>query len=156
MADSLTGRTTAARSALRTAALVVGLVFLVVGVLGFIPGATTDYDRMAGAGHESDAHLLGVFQISVVHNIVHLLFGIAGLAAARTSAAARVYLIGGGVVYLALSVYGVLIDKSSSANFLPLNRADDWLHLGLGVGMVLLGLALSRDTLVSQPRRSLR
>ena len=131
------------RSPLRTAALAVGAVFLLVGILGFIPGITTNYDEMSGAGHESMAKLFDVFQVSVLHNIVHLLFGVAGIAIARSSAtAARNYLIGGGVIYLVLWIYGLLIDESTSANFVPVNDADDWLHLALGVGMIALGAAL--------------
>jgi hypothetical protein len=131
------------RSPVRTAALAVGVVFLLVGILGFIPGITTNYDDMGGAGHESMAKLLGVFQVSVLHNIVHLLFGVVGIAIARSSsAAARNYLIGGGAIYLVLWVYGLLIDESTSANFVPVNDADDWLHLALGVGMIALGATL--------------
>ena len=136
--------TSAARTPVQTAAGAVGAVFLLVGVLGFIPGITTDYDQMTFAGHDSGASLLGIFQVSVLHNIVHLLFGLAGLGMARTAGAARSYLVGGGVVYLVLTVYGLLIDKEAAANFVPVNRADDWLHLVLGVGMIALGVALSR------------
>jgi hypothetical protein len=64
--------------------------------LGFIPGITTDYSTMEFAGHESDAKLLGIFDVSILHNIVHLLFGIAGLAMARTWDSTRAYMIGGG------------------------------------------------------------
>ncbi|MCX2968373.1 DUF4383 domain-containing protein [Streptomyces sp. TRM70308] len=128
--------------AVRKAATVLGIVFLLVGVAGFIPGITTDYDTMRFAGHESEAQLLGVFKVSVLHNIVHLAFGVLGLAMARSVKTARAYLIGGGIVYLVLWIYGLVIDKSSAANFVPLNTADDWLHFGLGVGMVALGLLL--------------
>ncbi|MFI5894983.1 DUF4383 domain-containing protein [Actinoplanes sp. NPDC051513] len=132
------------RSPVRTAALVVSIVFLLVGVLGFIPGVTTNYDSMTFAGHHSDAQLLGVFQVSVLHNIVHLLFGLAGLAIARTVSGARTYLIGGGAVYLILWLYGLVVGQASAANFVPLNSADDWLHLGLGIGMIAIGLITGR------------
>ena len=133
------------RHPLQLAATVVGAVFLLVGILGFIPGITTNYDQLALAGHDSGALLLGVFQVSVLHNIVHLLFGVAGLALARTWSGARSYLLGGGAVYLVLWLYGLLIDKGTAANFVPVNTADDWLHLVLGLGMIGLGLALSRE-----------
>ncbi len=126
------------------AAVAVGAVFLLVGILGFIPGITTNYDTMTFAGHESGALLLGVFNVSILHNIVHLAFGVAGLLMARTFSGARLYLIGGGVIYLMLWLYGLLIDPHSAANFVPVNNADDWLHLALGVGMILLGVALAR------------
>jgi hypothetical protein len=132
------------RSPIRTVTTVVSVVFLLVGIAGFIPGITTHYDTMSFAGHDSGAKLLGVFQVSILHNIVHLLYGVVGLIMARTAAAARAYLIAGGAVYLILWIYGLVTDKMSSANFVPVNRPDDWLHFVLGVGMIGLGLALGR------------
>ena len=128
---------------LQTVATAVAAVFLIVGILGFVPGITTAYDTMTFAGHDSDAKLLGIFEVSVLHNIVHLLFGVVGLLLARTWSGARGFLIGGGLVYLVLWLYGLLIDRQSSANFVPVNNADNWLHLALGLGMVVLGFALS-------------
>jgi hypothetical protein len=132
-----------ARTRVQTAALAVGAVFALVGVLGFIPGITSDYDTMAFAGHHSEAKLLGIFQVSILHNIVHLLFGLAAFALARTVSGARLYLIGGGAIYLVLWLYGLIVGQDSAANFVPVNAADDWLHLVLGLGMIGLGLALS-------------
>lgn len=123
-----------------------GAVFLLVGILGFVPGVTSDYSAMEFAGNESEALLLGLFQVSILHNIVHLLFGVAGVAMARTAASARTYLIGGGVIYLVLWIYGLLISEDSTANFVPLNTADDWLHLVLGIGMIALGMVLRERT----------
>lgn len=128
---------------MQRAARLVGAVFLLVGILGFVPGVTTDFGDISFAGHESEAKLLGIFQVSILHNIVHLLFGVAGLAAARAYETSRTFLVGGGVVYLALWLYGLLIDHGSDANFVPVNTADNWLHFGLGVGMIGLGLALA-------------
>jgi hypothetical protein len=132
------------RTLVQTAALVVAAVFLLVGVLGFIPGITTDYSSMSFAGHHSDAKLLGVFQVSILHNIVHLLFGLAGFAMARTVSGARLYLVGGGAIYLVLWLYGLLVGQNSAANFVPVNTADDWLHLFLGLAMIALGLITTR------------
>jgi len=129
----------------QTAAATVGAVFLLVGILGFIPGITTDYDQMTFAGHESEALLLGVFQVSVLHNLVHLAFGVAGLAMARTVRGARAYLIGGGAVYALLWIYGLIVGHDSPANFVPMNNADNWLHLILAIGMIALGLLTTRD-----------
>lgn len=131
-------------SAVQKAAGAVGAVFLLVGILGFIPGITTNYDSLSFAGHESNAMLLGIFQVSVLHNIVHLAFGVAGLAMARHIDSARSYLIGGGVIYAVLWLYGLVIDKTSGANFVPVNSGDDWLHFVLAAGMIGLGVALSR------------
>ena len=143
---SMSGRTGEQRPAIALAALAVGATFLLVGVLGFVPGVTQNFDTMEFAGHESGAELLGVFQVSVLHNIVHLLFGLAGLAAARSVGGARSFLIGGGVVYGGLAIYGMVIDQMSDANFVPMNDADNWLHVGLAATMIVLGLALSRRT----------
>lgn len=146
MDTSTTTTTTRRRAPVELAATVVGAVFLVVGILGFIPGITTDYGQMSFAGHDSGAMLLGIFMVSVLHNIVHLLFGVAGLALGRTRDGARSYLIGGGAVYLVLWAYGLVVDHHSGANFVPVNNADDWLHLLLGLGMVALGVVLTRGT----------
>jgi hypothetical protein len=113
---------TSARTNLQKAALAVGVVFLAVGVLGFIPGV----------------------KVSILHNIVHLLFGVAGILMARSFSGARTYLVFGGAIYLVLFLYGLLIGQESAANFVPVNLADDILHLLLGIGMIGLGLALSR------------
>jgi hypothetical protein len=146
MDTSTTTTSTRRRAPVELAATVVGAVFLVVGILGFIPGITTDYGQMSFAGHDSGAMLLGIFMVSVLHNIVHLLFGVAGLALGRTRDGARSYLIGGGAVYLVLWAYGLVVDHHSGANFVPVNNADDWLHLLLGLGMVALGVVLTRGT----------
>jgi hypothetical protein len=151
MADINTGSMTA--TTLQKAATAVAVVFLVVGVLGFIPGITTNYDTMDLAGHQSGPMLLGIFQVSVLHNIVHLLFGIVGLAMARSFSGARAYLIGGGAVYAVLWVYGLVVDDLSPANFVPMNTADDWLHLALAAGMILLGVLLGREAVTRSTER---
>ncbi|GGM74987.1 membrane protein [Lentzea pudingi] len=124
--------------------MVVGAVFTLVGIAGFIPGLTTNYDTLMFAGHESQAMLLGLFAVSILHNVVHLAFGVAGFLLARTVDGAYWYLVGGGIVYLVLFLYGLVVDHGSDANFVPVNPADNWLHLFLGVGMIGLGLAAGR------------
>ncbi|GAB3020630.1 membrane protein [Nocardioides flavus (ex Wang et al. 2016)] len=138
-----TDRTTQG-SPVQAAAALVGVAFVLVGVLGFIPGTTTSTDGLRAAGHQSHAELLGIFQVSILHNFVHLLLGAAGIALARTVRSARAFLLGGGATYLVLWLYGLLVDQTSQANFMPLNAADDWLHLGLGLGMIGLGVVLGK------------
>jgi uncharacterized protein DUF4383 len=133
------------RHPIQTAALAVAAVFVLVGILGFVPGITTNYDQLAFAGHGSGALLLGVFAVSVLHNLVHLAFGVVGFLLARTPAGAKNYLIGGGAVYAVLWLYGLLIDHGSAANFVPVNTADNWLHLVLAIGMIALGVLLGRN-----------
>jgi hypothetical protein len=94
-------------------------------VLGFVPGITTDHEQLTLCGPDSDAHLLGIFEVSVLHNLVRLLFGVVGIAMARTAATAVSFLIGGGAVHLVLWLSGLLVDKASEANLPPTNVADD-------------------------------
>lgn len=140
---------------LRNTAMGVGVVFLLVGILGFIPGVTTNYGAMTFAGPESGAALFGIFQVSILHNIVHLLFGVAGVAMARSDRNSRLFLVGGGIVYLVLWLYGLLFAGPTAANFVPMNDADNWLHLVLGVAMLGLGLWLGRDLRDDARRRSM-
>ncbi|WP_406072240.1 DUF4383 domain-containing protein [Micromonospora sp. NBC_01638] len=142
------GRPSGPRPRVQLVALVVAGAFLLIGVLGFIPGITTDYGELRFAGHHSGARLLGLFQVSILHNAVHLLFGLAGLVLSRSVAGARLFLAGGGAIYLALWLYGLAIeaiDPEGRANILPVNDADNWLHLALGFGMIALGLLLSNQ-----------
>ena len=88
--------------------------------------------------------MLGIFGVSVLHNLVHLLFGVAGLAMSRSFSGARAFLIGGGLVYAVLALYGALVDRHSQANFVPLDVADNWLHLVLSITMIGLGVVLGK------------
>ncbi|GAA1814116.1 DUF4383 domain-containing protein [Planosporangium flavigriseum] len=135
-------------------ALGFGVLFLVIGILGFIPGITTNYGAMTFAGHHSGALLLGVFQVSILHNLVHLAFGAAGIAMARDADTARLFLVGGGAIYLLLWLYGLVINRASPANFIPLNTPDNWLHFLLGVAMVALGVYVTRGARVDRTDRA--
>jgi hypothetical protein len=121
-------------------ALLFAVGFLVVGIAGFIPGLTTHYGDLSFAGHDSGAKLFGVFQTSVLQNLVHLLFGVVGIVLSRTRRSARAFLVGGGLVYLVIFLYGLITSDSSGANFIPLNGADDELHAALGGSMLVFGL----------------
>lgn len=141
-----------AGTAVQKASLVAGIVFLVVGIAGFIPGLTTNYGALTFAGHDSMAMLLGVFQVSVLHNLVHLIYGVAGLAFAATRIGSRMYLVVGGIVYAVIWLYGLLFGGDHPANIVPLNSADNWLHLFLAAAMILLGVLLSpRGAGVNRP-----
>jgi arginine exporter protein ArgO len=139
-----TGTRSRFRAPVQTAAFAVGALFLVVGIAGFIPGVTTHVDMLTWAGHHSGSELFGLFAVSVLHNVVHLVFGIGGVAASRRFDHARTYLIGGGVVYAVLWLYGLLTGHGTTPDFVPLNDADNWLHLGLAVVMTALGALLGR------------
>ncbi|MFC7549927.1 DUF4383 domain-containing protein [Plantactinospora sp. GCM10030261] len=122
-----------------------GGLFVVFGLLGFLPGVTNNVGAMTVAGPGSGAELLGAFQVSVLRNAVHLGFGVAGLLLGRTGRGARIYLLGGGAAYLGLWLAGLAIAPDSGANLMPLGRADGWLHAVSGGGMLALGALGSRN-----------
>ena len=136
--------TASARTSVQLVSAVFGAVFVLVGILGFVPGITQDLDTMMFAGHHSQAALLGIFQVSVLHNIVHLLFGIVGLLGLRSRRLAKAYLVVGGIVYAVLWIYGLIVPMESMGNFVPLNTADNWLHFVLAVAMITTGIVFGR------------
>lgn len=130
--------TTPKYMAVQGAALLVAAGFTVIGVLGFIPGVTTG------------GKLFGMFAVSGLDNVLHLVSGFVGFALARTYAASRAYFLGGGLFYLVLWLQGLL----GGSRLLPVNGADNWLHCGLGFGMVLLGVTLAGQRDPTKRRRS--
>ena len=127
---------------MQTVARVVGFAFLLVGIAGFVPGLTTNlYEGLEFAGDQGNAELLGLFQVSVLHNIVHALFGV-GILMAATPAGARTYLLGSGALYLVLFLMGIV----GVGDWVPINSADNWLHLGLALGLIALGLLTTRES----------
>jgi uncharacterized membrane protein YuzA (DUF378 family) len=78
-----TGTRARVRAPVQTAVLGIGAVFVLVGIAGFIPGLTSHLDMLSWAGHHSGSKLLGLFAVSVLHNVVHLVFGVAGVIALR-------------------------------------------------------------------------
>ncbi|WP_253908435.1 DUF4383 domain-containing protein [Arthrobacter sp. H41] len=126
--------------------VVIATGFLCLAVLGFMPSTTTRAEHLELAGHDSATLLFGLFQVSNLHNTVHLLFGIAGIIKARYFKGAHSYLLYGGMIYLVLAIMGVITPRNLPLNFLPLNTADNWLHLGLGATMISLMLILTPPT----------
>jgi Domain of unknown function (DUF4383) len=130
------------REPVRLLAMLVSATFILVGVMGFIPGLTTNlYDGLEFAGDDGNAEILGLFKTSILHNLVHAGFGLVGLALARTWNGARTFLIGGGIIYLALWLLGLF----GGTEWIPTNDGDDWLHLVLGVAMIGGGFITTRD-----------
>lgn len=133
------------RSDVQNVGMGAGIVLLLVGVLGFIPGVTTRYSELMFLGPDSHAMFLGVFQVSMLLNIVQLAIGATGWAMSRTEHGARNFLIGAGALYIILSIFGLSVGVDSAANFLSFNMADNWTHMVLGVVMVVGGWLLSRN-----------
>jgi hypothetical protein len=133
MATSAGTRTTT--SVNRTVGLVLGAVFLLIGILGWF--VTSGH----GFADQDGGSLLG-FQVNPLHNIVHLLVGALLLVGARTLSSARAANTAVGAVYLVVGILGLFI-LDSSANILALNGADNVLHLLSGA--VLLGAGLFAD-----------
>jgi hypothetical protein len=117
----------------------VAIALLVIGVLGFAPRVTTHYRDISFAGRDSGAELFGIFQVSVLQNALHILFGVVGIALSGTREGARAFLAAFGSLFVVLWIYGLAVEQSSDANFLPLDTADSWLHLALGAAMLALG-----------------
>lgn len=133
------------RADVQNAGMGAGIVLLLVGVLGFIPGVTTQYSELMFLGPDSHAMFLSVFQVSMLLNIVQLAIGATGWAMSRTEHGARNFLIGAGALYIILSIFGLSVGVGSAANFLSFNMADNWTHLVLGVAMVAAGWLFSRN-----------
>jgi hypothetical protein len=120
-------------------AFLFGAVFVLVGLLGF-----TVSGGHSAVGHDGGA-LLGLFQVNVLHNVVHIAVGAlmisAGVAGARAAKAVNTIV---GAVYLLLFVIGLLIVGDNGANIIALNAADNGLHLVLGLALLGAGLGFDR------------
>ena len=115
-------------------ALIFGVVFLLVGIAGFVAtGTSMDADM------ETAPRLFGLFPVNMLHNLVHLAFGVWGLAAYRTFSASRAYARIAGVAYLVLAVLGFIVPEFFG--LIPIGGNDIWLHLLLGA--VLAGVGFS-------------
>ena len=130
MADSTTGT----RSVNSTVAAVFGAVYALVGIAGFFVSETF--------AEQTDNNLLGIFQVNHLHNIVHLLIGLALLGASKRHDTARSANLAIGATYVLLGVFGPLIN-GSALDIIALNGADNGLHLVSG--LLLVGVALLAD-----------
>jgi hypothetical protein len=120
---------------LKTAAILFGIVFLLVGVLGFVPGITT-----------TGQMLLGIFHVNAVHNIVHLLSGAVALITGLTStAAARTYFRVFGIVYALVAILGFFTGYGLLLGLISNNMADTWLHVLIALVALALGFVV-QDT----------
>jgi hypothetical protein len=122
---------------LKTLSMVFGVVFLAVGILGFVPGITSETG--------GDKFLLGIFQVGVLHNIVHIASGAAALLAASGASYAKVYFRVFGTVYAVVAVVG-LVQSDTILGLMPINLADNILHVVLALALLAIGFGLPEET----------
>lgn len=114
---------------LTTIAKVWGFVFLLAGVLGFVPAAAPD------------GHLLGIFHVNGPHNFVHIATGIVSLICGYQGVhASKMYFLIFGIVYGLVAVLGFMAGNSPVLGIIANNIADAWLHVGIAIVSVALGL----------------
>ncbi len=116
----------------KTLAWVFGAVFVTVGVLGYVPGITTD------------GHLLGIFEVDGLHNIIHLVSGLAALAAAWGMYSPKLYFQVFGVVYGIVTALG-FIQGDTVLGLIGVNMADNLLHLVIAGAALYAGFAMKEE-----------
>lgn len=116
----------------RTFALIFGVVFLAVGILGFgvVPSLLQD---ASGEGMNAQGMLLGMFHVNMVHNIVHLLFGLWGLAASRSASGSVGFFRAVALIYALLAIMGLFEATKHGFGYVELGDKNVWLHAGLSV-----------------------
>jgi hypothetical protein len=117
----------------KKAAVVFGVVFVLVGILGFIPAFTPD------------GHLLGIFEVNGAHNVIHLLSGIAALLAAGKYQTARLYFQVFGIVYGLVTLVGLIAGDNDLFGIVAHNVADIFLHALITAAALYLGFGTRRD-----------
>ena len=118
----------------RRIALVFGIVFLLVGILGLVSAG-----GMEMGADPVPAMLLGMFPTNLLHNIVHLVFGVWGLVASRSFAGAKLFAMVAGSIYVVLAICGLVIP--TTFGFIPIGGADIGLHAV--IGLVLAGVGFT-------------
>lgn len=124
----------------RTFALLFGIVFLAVGVLGFVPGMV----HPPAGGHpvtmtQYYGDLLGLFPVNLLHNVVHILFGLWGIAASRSLGGAVAYARGVALIYALLTILGLIGATNTTFGYIPIYGNDVWLHAGLAIVAAYFG-----------------
>ena len=123
-------------------ALVYGIVFLVVGIAGFVPGLVTMADPTAEVAVDAGfGRLFGLFPINWLHNLVHIAFGIWGLVAYRSFSGARLYARAVAVIYAILTVMGLIPVLNTTFGLIPLYGHNVWLHALLAIVAAYFGWA---------------
>ncbi|CAA7619415.1 DUF4383 domain-containing protein [Magnetospirillum sp. UT-4] len=123
-------------------ALVMGVVFLAIGILGFVPGVLMPPEAgpplVVEAGH---GVLFGLFPVNVLHNIVHLAFGVWGVVVWRSFVPSRAYARAVAVVYAVLTVMGLIPVLDTVFGLVPIHSHDIWLHGAITLVAAYFGYA---------------
>jgi hypothetical protein len=126
---------------IQTFALLYGIVFLAVGVIGFIPGLTPAHVHPNLSVQANSGMELGLFPVNVLHNIVHILFGVWGLVASRSVDGPRTYARVVAVIYALLTVLGLIPATNTAFGLVPIYGHDVWLHAALAAVAAYFGFA---------------
>ena len=122
-------------------ALTLGVVLVAVGLLGFV------VEPSFGIGDSAQRGTLIAFDINGWHNLVHVLSGVVGILLAGTAAKARLYCLGYGIVYVLVTILGFVVgDGGLLLSLIPINTADNLLHLAIAVTGIAVGLASPAGT----------
>jgi small-conductance mechanosensitive channel len=115
---------------LRIFALVLGVIYTIIGLMGLLNIGTTPLPEAGSTSMGETSLLLGAFAVDPLHNIVHIITGLAGLAVGLMSwTASRTYAQVVGVVFLVLFLVGLISQETVVADLVALNGADDILHI---------------------------
>ena len=123
----------------RTFAMIYGIVFVLVGIAGFIPALVDPLHPGHPPVDPEGGLLLGLFPINALHNAVHLIFGIWGLAASRSAAGAVTYARAVAIIYAILAVFGFIPALYTLFGYVPLYQNDIWLHALLALVAAYFG-----------------
>ena len=124
---------------IRTFAALFGIVFLLAGGSGFVPGLSPEHAHPDMTVTAESRLALRLFPVNVVHNVVHLAFGVWGLLAARGVTGSLIYARGVAVIYGLLTVLGAIPATSTTFGLVPIYGNDIWLHAGLAAVAAYFG-----------------
>jgi Domain of unknown function (DUF4383) len=117
----------------KTFGMLFGIVFLAIGVFGFVPGVTT-------TGADGMPMLLNIFMVNTVHSVVHIASGVVFLLASMSGgAAASLWFKIFGLVYALVAIMGFVVGTGMIFGLISNNPADTWLHVVLAVVMLAIG-----------------
>lgn len=124
---------------MRVFAVLFGVVFLLAGVSGFLPALSPVHVHPGMVVTSQSRAALGLFPVNVLHDLVHVAFGIWGLLAARTVFASTLYARSVAIIYASLVVLGLIPATSTVFGLVPIDGNDVWLHAGLAVVAAYFG-----------------